>query len=263
MAKATETQKTSPLIVENGNWGATSLRAIHGVVESAYAVLVEAFEKKPEDIIHVTPWNQEYPLVVHDRRPYRMYLSARDTYWSHYAYQFSHELCHILTNFDRAKQHRHEWFEESLCEVSSLFTLHRLAEVWAENPPEGVLKAADFAPYHREYAKYIEAKYDASSGVDIPDLLAQNTRTPGEAPAQSELTDAATLSLLDYFLNDLSLWSECGWLNHWDSGKDATFSDYLDSWSDCLSRNGRENRVPNLAKRLFCHDDKKEPSETL
>ena len=56
---AAETQKTSPLVVENGNWGAVSLSAIHGVVESAYAVLVQAFEKEPEDIIHLTPWNQK------------------------------------------------------------------------------------------------------------------------------------------------------------------------------------------------------------
>ena len=144
MAKGTETKETAPLIVENGNWGAVSLSAIRAVLESAYTALVEAFEKEPEDVIHVTQWNREYPLVVHDRRPYQMYLSARDRYWCQYVYQFSHELCHILTNFDRAKQHRHKWFEESLCELSSLFVLHRLAEIWAESPARQHIQSGRF-----------------------------------------------------------------------------------------------------------------------
>lgn len=263
MDKATEAKETSPLVVENGNWGGVSLSAIHGVVESAYAVLVEAFEKEPEDIIRLIPWNQEYPLVVYDRRPYQMYLCARDTYWSQYVYQFSHELCHILTNFDRAGQHRHKWFEESLCELSSLFVLHRLAETWAESPPAGVFKAADFAPNHREYAEHIEAKYSTSSSGDISGWLSENIRTLETSSAERELNAVVAIALLDRFRENPSLWRECGWLNHWDPEEDETFPDYLDSWSDCLSANGISSRAPDIAKRLFYHDNKKESSEAL
>ena len=260
MDKAAETQKTSPLIVENGNWGAVSLRAIHGVVESAYALLVEAFEKEPEDVIHITPWNQEYPLVVHDRRPYQMYLCARDSYWSQYVYQFSRELCRILTNFDRAGQHRHKWFEESLCELSSLFVLHRLAETWAESPPAGVFEAADFAPNHREYAEYVEAEYIISSGEDVSGWLAENISVLETSPAESKLNGVVAAALLDRFREDPSLWGECGWLNHWDPEGDETFPDYLDSWSGCLSANGISSRAPDVAKKLLYHDNKKESS---
>ena len=263
MDKATGTRKTSPLIVENGNWGAVSLRAIHGVIESAYEVLVEAFEKEPEDVIHLIPWNREHPLVVHDRRPYQMHLSARDSYWSYYVYQFSHEMCRILTNFDRAGQHRHKWFEESLCELSSLFVLHRLAETWAESPPRGVFKAADFAPNHGEYAEHIEAKYSIPSSEDIPGWLAENISTLETSSARREPSGVVAVALLDRFREDPSLWSECGWLNHWDPEGDKTFPDYLDSWSDCLSANGIDDRAPDIAKRLLCHDIKKESFETL
>lgn len=263
MDKAAETQKTSPLIVENGNWGAVSLSAIHGVVESAYAVLVEAFEKEPEDIIHVIPWNREYPLVVYDRRPYQMYLSARDSYWCQYVYQFSHELCHILTNFDRAGQHRHKWFEESLCELSSLFVLHRLAENWTESPPPGVFEAADFAPNHREYAEHIEAKYSISSSKDISGWFAENISALETSSEERELNGVVAVALLNHFREDSSLWSECGWLNHWDPGENDTFPEYLDSWSDRLSTNGISNRAPDIAKGLLFNDIKKESSETL
>ena len=263
MDKATEAQKASPLIVENGNWGGVSLSVIHAVVESAYAVLVEAFEKKPEDIIHVIPWNQEYPLAVYDRRPYQMYLSARDTYWSQYVYQFSHELCHILTNFDRAKQHRHKWFEESLCELSSIFVLHRLAETWAESPPASVLEAADFAPNHGEYAESIKAKYIMSSNKNISRWFAENIAVLETSSVQRELNGVVAVALLDCFCENPSLWSECGWLNHWDPKGDETFPDYLDSWSACLKANNINNRVPNIAKKLLCRGGKVKSFEQL
>ena len=253
MDKTTETQKTSPLIVENGNWGGVSLSAIHGVVESAYAVLVKAFEKEPEDIIHVIPWNQEYPLVVYDRRPYQMYLCARDSYWSQYVYQFSHELCHILTNFDRAQQHRHKWFEESLCELSSLFVLHRLAETWAVCPPAGVFEAADFAPNHREYAEHIEAKHSISSNKNISEWFAENISILETSPVQRELNGVVAAALLDCFRKDPSLWRECGWLNHWDPGRDETLPDYLDSWSVCLRENGIDSRAQDVVKDVLYH----------
>lgn len=259
---AVDTQKTSQLVVENGNWGAVSLSAIHGVIESAYAVLAEAFGKEPEDIIHVTPWNQEYPFVVYGRRPYQIYLCARDSYWSQYVYQFSHELCHILTNFDRTEQHRHKWFEESLCEMSSLFVLRQLAEAWAESPPQKVFEAADFAPSHAEYAEHIEAKYGMPSSKDISRWFAENVFALETSSVERELNGVVAVALLDYFREDLSLWRECGWLNHWEPEKDDTFPEYLDSWSDCLSTNGISNRAPDIAKRLFFNDIEKESSET-
>ena len=130
------TPTASPdLTVVNGNWGATRLSGIDGVLRSVDAALTEAFEATPDDSILVSTWSVNYPRTLNGVRPYKVFLTARDTHWSHYAYQFAHELCHILTGFDRYKHHKHRWFEESPCELASLFALHRIAETWLENPP--------------------------------------------------------------------------------------------------------------------------------
>ena len=262
MTKAPETKKTVPLTVENGNWGAVSLSAIHGVIESAYVALTEAFGREPEHGIQVTPWNQEYSLAVYHQRPYKIYLSVLDRYWSKYVFQFSHELCHILTNFDRVRRHKHKWFEESLCEMSSLFVLYQLAEIWAESPPADVFKAADFAPNHREYAESIEAKYRISSGENIPRWFAENIRTLETSSTERKLNGVVAVALLNYFRKDSSLWSECRWLNHWNPRADETFPEHLNSWSDCLRKNGINGRVPNIAKRLLYRDGKAGSFET-
>ncbi len=122
------------LTVVNGNWGATSLSGIDGVLRSVYVVLTEAFGKMPDELIQVSTWALDNPRTIYDTRPYKIYLSVHDTYWSQYVYQFAHELCHVLTRFDRFKGHKHKWFEETLCELASLFALHRLAERWVEAP---------------------------------------------------------------------------------------------------------------------------------
>ena len=140
------------LPIENGNWGAASLASVHAVLESAYQVLVQAFDKHPDAPVHVAWWNQS-PRVFFDHSPYQIRISARDTYWCQYVYQFSHELCHVMTGFDRNREHKHKWFEESLCELASLFVLHQLADGWKERPPPCVFEAEAFAP-NQQLLKY-------------------------------------------------------------------------------------------------------------
>ena len=151
--------------VINGNWGLTSLSAIRAVLLSAYGVLVRSFEAAPEAAVHVSRWNRDDPFTVYEKRPYQVFLSATDTYWSQYVYQFSHELCHILTHFDSYKKHKHKWFEESLCELASLHVLRSLAEDWKVDPPSEVFEASAFARNHQSYAEKVEKKYPIPSQV--------------------------------------------------------------------------------------------------
>ena len=74
--------------VENGNWGATSLRSIEAVLSSAAGVLTDAFGRAPDAPIHVAPWNRD-PHVFDGQRPYQIRLSAPDRYSRQYTYTCS------------------------------------------------------------------------------------------------------------------------------------------------------------------------------
>ena len=77
------------------------------------------------------------PIVLFQRRPqgeYQVRLNTGNMLWAQHAFQFAHEFTHILCNYD-ATPHRNKWFEESLCELGSLFALRRMAEVWTVQPP--------------------------------------------------------------------------------------------------------------------------------
>ena len=236
------------LVVENGNWGATSLRAIRGVLTSAAHVLLAGFGSVPDAAVHVAPWRRN-PRVFHDRRPYQVRLSARDTYWCQYVYQFAHELCHVMINFDRHRAHKHRWFNEALCELASLFVLHRLTPAWAEHPPGGVAQAAAFAPNFAAYAVGVAERYPRPG--ELPRWLAEHLPALEADPYGRERNGVVAVSLLQPFLDDPSLWRDCSRLNCWDPYATATFRDYVDAWGRHLDRMGSPPRVPLLIRNLL------------
>ena len=236
--------------VENGNWGATSLRSIHAVLASAAGVLTDAFGRAPDAPIRVAPWSRA-PQVFDGQRPYQIRLSARDRYWSQYVYQFSHELCHVMTNFDRHNGHKHRWFDESLCELASLFVLHRLAELWKEKPPDTVPDATRFAPNHRTYAERTAARYPHPGRDHLSEWFAQVLPKLEADPYERELCGTIAVELRDAFRADPTLWQDCGHLNYWDPNSDATFAEYLGSWTTHLRQHGLPARLPSAVAELF------------
>lgn len=70
----------------------------------------------------------------------KIHICCMDTSWSQIAYQFSHEFCHLLIGSPVPQKMR--WFEESICELSSLFFMEQLAIVWAKS---GILGHPEYA----------------------------------------------------------------------------------------------------------------------
>ena len=135
------------IVVAPGNWGNVDPQDIQVVLDSV-ASEFRPFVARPQGAqgtvkLRVVPRGNS-PRVLYERGPageYVVQLTARDERWFQYAYQFSHELCHILSNFDHKERQGdtvvtgNQWFEESLCETASLFTLKRMAASWADHPP--------------------------------------------------------------------------------------------------------------------------------
>ena len=244
-------QTTTPgLTVKNGNWGGTSLRTIAAVLTSAADVLLHAFGRSPDAPIHVAWWSQD-PRVFDARRPYQIRLNARDTYWSQYVYQFCHELCHVMINFDRYPGHKHRWFDESLCELASLFVLHRLAASWAAEPPPNVTGAAAFAPHHRAYAEYLADKYPRPRQHDIPRWLTDNVATLQSNRSARTLTGtvavipAGQVSRRSLPVAGVRLPERLG------PPRRSDVPDYLHSWDAHLRESGPSSRLPSDIADLF------------
>ena len=75
------------------------------------------------------------PIVLYERGKqgeYLVKLNTEKTYWCQYAFQFAHELGHIICGYKKGDR-SNLWFEETICETASLFVLRRMTKEWKKN----------------------------------------------------------------------------------------------------------------------------------
>jgi hypothetical protein len=79
-----------------------------------------------------------------------VHLNTKDRHWCQYAFQFAHEIGHIICRTAHGNQ-SNQWFEESLCEALSLYTLKELSELWAAkgSRPRQLAYASEFLTYKK------------------------------------------------------------------------------------------------------------------
>src|SRR5712664_2328094 len=128
--------------VQAGGWGAAGTQDIEAVLNSVADALMPSFPDHASARI-VVAFSNAGPRVLQPKTSdgaYQVLLNVSDARWDQFAYQFSHELCHIVSNFEQRDvgaepgSRSHQWFEETLCEVLSLVTLNRLSLSWQNSP---------------------------------------------------------------------------------------------------------------------------------
>ena len=127
--------------VEGEGWGSVRKEKIESVLYSVADELMSRLPKKLSVPIVVTHTDGN-PVALYGRGEngeYRVALHAKEENWHLYTYEFAHELCHILSNYEEnarpGASRYNQWFEETLCETASLYTLKNLAVTWKNFPP--------------------------------------------------------------------------------------------------------------------------------
>lgn len=235
---AGEARNEPSLRVVEGDWGRARPDEIDAVVRSAARVLWSLVDERTPLAVVVQPAAQ-YPEVQYDKTAhgeYVMALSARDRRWAQFAYQFGHEWCHILANFDQRVSvsgevlTQHQWFEEVLCETAALFTLRTLASRWQSAPPYSHWK--DYAPWFADYANGMLAA-EHRRHAKLPALsswYAQNSNLLVRNPYERLRNDFCAAALLPLFENDPSQWNALRYLNLEGAATEPTFAGYLARW---------------------------------
>ena len=77
--------------------------------------------------------HEKAPILVNNRSPIEIWINADDDRWSQIIYQLSHEMCHYAMRHDKTdKNYVLKWFEETICEAFSLYSLNYYSEHWME-----------------------------------------------------------------------------------------------------------------------------------
>lgn len=83
------------------------------------SAMSNAFDQEiPEYEIYFVP-DSSNPYCIRTETPQKIYLVTLPAYYCQFAYQFAHELCHLLIGEGTPEEYG--WLEESLCELASLY----------------------------------------------------------------------------------------------------------------------------------------------
>jgi hypothetical protein len=156
-------------------------------------------------------------------------LSAVDRKWAKFAYQFSHELCHILSNYENTKLSQNAWFDEALAETASLFTLRRMAITWETHAPYATWN--DYASALGEYADETmsESYRQLPSNKTLAQWFAENRRTLKQEQDLGQKEELVANNLLPLLERNPGSWEAISYLNLGAPASES-FEEHLGSW---------------------------------
>lgn len=231
-----ETEKDSGLTIRvvAGEWGNAQPAEIESLLNAVAAELLTHFPGRRLDPIVVSP-SRQGPVVLYQKGPkneYQIYLAAKNKHWAEYVYEFSHELFHILVNYEYhapPRSARHQWFEETLCETVSLHTLKRLSVTWEHSPPRA--EWARYATSLNSYTQTVltEPHRRLPGNTSLAQWFRENGPVLLDNPYQREKNELVANLFLP-LLEQNPDWRAAGFLNLDVPQGETSFYDYLANW---------------------------------
>lgn len=229
-------QSANLTIDPNSDFQGISHARLKGILASVEMLLQEHSNSTPAHPVEVYA-RECHPQVDLIGGVQRIGLSARGRNFRRFAYQFSHEYAHILTNWQDRNNDCYKWFEETLAEFSSFYVLKSFAEIqqydvstedWTEFLADVEQKHTD----NRRNNFRIEPAAKARSWFlrCLPEMTKNDVIR--------ELNGAIAAELLPHFIERPRLWRALAFLNRWDTGENRDFRDYLASWIETLRKSG-------------------------
>jgi hypothetical protein len=181
-------------------------------------------------------------------------ISERD--WSKLAYQFGHELGHVLANSwqPHAKPMPPcQWIEEALVEAFSLRGLGQLAESWKQSPPfagdnEFGTAIADYQ--HNIMQQYTVLAEEQGIARDTAAWF-RDQRAKIELPGLNPFAQAASLTALAQFERVPSCIEALGALNRWPGRTSVPIADYFRQWEASCNELGASAELPTRLGEMF------------
>jgi hypothetical protein len=174
-----------------------------------------------------------------------VWVDIKGKHWAKLAYQFSHEMTHILANHNK-KSGKNQWFEESLCEAMSIYTLGKMANAWKHNPPYANWKS-DAGSLKKYQTNLLNEKHRYVN-IPLSEWLHQNKKKLRDTPydrAKNEVIGTAIYKLIEAgkFKIDTIQYMNLGKSHH----ELLSFSDYLKMWLKNAPKANKQS-VLNIAE---------------
>jgi hypothetical protein len=230
---------TLDLTLAKTGWGDAPRDNAEAVFRSVGQQLLPHFHGVRIEPIFVQPDGGPITLYRRNRdKQIVVKLSTTDTRWAQYAFQFAHELGHVLCRFDE-NVGQTLWFEESLCELSSIYCLRQMAKEWQFRPPY-----SNWEGYAKHLAKYAQDRIDAHplpEGQSLATWYRANAEALGKNGTDRDRNTIVAAALLPMFEKEPQHWAAIHYLND-AKPRDGkwTFEQHLQRWHDQTPAEHRE-----------------------
>jgi hypothetical protein len=247
---------TAPLELA-GDWRESPPDAVMRVVARVRDVLlsdVELLSDRQPKRVRIESRGADFPAIwLHnedaDLAWVLVVIEARN--WSQLAYQFGHELGHVLCNsWDRLAipSAPCQWLEESLAEAFTLRGLGLLAANWERDPPfANDAGYANEIRYQRDHQINPHTALNESCAAWFHKARTTLDRQGGESSAEGP----ATLEILAELEKNNASVADLGALNRWPARSGAPLEDYLRLWGQSCAEIGAPGRLPQMLRQVL------------
>jgi len=216
--------------VEPSGWGDCQVKDVQRLLDNVADQLVQHMTELPRGVIHVQCRSIETnPRILYRESPRDdivIWLTAKDRKWSQYSYQFAHEFCHFISDYERLRLKPNMWFHESVCELASLFVLKQMALTWQSSPPY-----KHWQNFAKEHDKYADAMLNCAEnklpvGVQLPEWFQEHEASLRHDAFQRQKNFVVAIRLLPIIQSQPTQWQSLRYLPN----TDASFRDFLAGW---------------------------------
>ena len=181
-------------------------------------------------------------------------IGERD--WSKLAYQFGHELGHVLCNSwqaDAKPAAPCQWLEEAMVEAHSLRGLGRLAKSWKEAPPfAGDNAFGDaIAKYRENIIRSYTALADSQGLTSDAAAWFADHRSEIEIPGLNPFAQAMSVTILAEYDRAPDCVEALGALNRWPGRTGLPIAEYLGRWEASCSELRASSSLPIRLRELL------------
>jgi hypothetical protein len=178
-------------------------------------------------------------------------IGERD--WSKLAYQFGHELGHVMANSwqpHATPKVPCQWIEEALVESFSIRGLGRLAESWKKDPPfpnDNAFGEA-IASYREDIIRRYAAQADEQGLGGSAAAWFSKHRREIETPGLNPFAQAAAIIILAEYERTPSSVEALGALNRWPGRTGVPIEDYFGQWVASCAELEASPDLPNFLR---------------
>lgn len=223
--------------VKGTNWGTGVSSTIKAVLENVAWHMTRHLRDRFDAVVEVE--NSAAGPMIELRMPsqtvYRIHLKTKNQLWAQYSYQFAHEFCHLLSNYEQRFGKPNQWIEESVCEMAALFTLRSMGVTWKQSPPypQGV----NFAKHLTEYAATEARKVETQTpeGEAWEGWFLGHEASSRSNPYNRVGNRIVALRMLPLFEEDPTGWNAIRRL----PASEATIDEFLAQWKEAADSRDR------------------------